>query len=276
MHKTNHDESVNRKESASRLRRFRLLSPGRMLLIGLIVITCGLALTWWGSRASIRAFEARGVHFGDWGFTDPFWIRAGGFGVGGFVLGNGRLSRLVPDEAVNYITLSGKQFDDQCCKDLAGLHGLKSLHLIDTGITDADLKVICAAPFDLVSIHFYKCDGLTDAGLAHLSAQSAIFYLEIHEANISGVGLAKLSSLPLMVLRLQDCAFVTERGLSHLPKFKALENLILKGTSVTDASLVHIAAMTSLKEVALSGTKVTAGGVEQLQRRRPRLSISHY
>jgi len=127
----------------------------------------------------------------------------------------------------------------QLVRDFAGVN-LTFLDLADTNVTDDGLAHLADVP-GLKHLRAYR-DGLTDAGLEHLTA-----------------------CRDLTELRIGLNTGVTDAGVERLAKFTNLTELDLGGTSITDAGMVHLAELTALRLLWLVGTAVTDAGLGNLE-----------
>eukprot|EP00808_Paulinella_micropora_P010238 g41566.t1 len=132
------------------------------------------------------------------------------------------------------------------------------LSLLDCrGITDAGLARLSALPLHYLDLS--DCDQITDDGLAYLSE------LPLQNLNLRfcliDAGLAHLSALPLQHLNISECDEITDAGLAHLSTLP-LRHLDLIGCDgLTESGLAHL-SMLSLQHLDLSGCKnITDAGL---------------
>ena len=103
---------------------------------------------------------------------------------------------------------------------------LKSLSLAGCDVTDVALRYIAQHLPHLESLDLSSCGRLTDAGVAQLTASSAV-----HALN------------NLVNLNLASCRLLTETSLDHLARCKALKRLDLRHTTeVSTQSIIKFAA----------------------------------
>ncbi len=135
---------------------------------------------------------------------------------------------------------------------LAGLNNataLKELDLSGLAVADAGLDGI-KGWMHLEVLALPK--GITDAGLARLSALKRLTVLRAEDAGIADAGLARLKGLT------------------------SLEELDLKGTKITDAGLRELEGLVNLRQLDVRGTGVTEAGAAKLKRLRPDAFIKRY
>jgi len=112
------------------------------------------------------------------------------------------------------------RMDDRGCRHLAALTSLRSLHLVNTSVTDAGLSLL----MPLTSVEELCLNGtpITDAGLLHLKAFRRLRELDLAQTNVTDAGLVYLQCLPtLQKLDLRETR-VTDAGLLHLKGFRRL------------------------------------------------------
>lgn len=139
--------------------------------------------------------------------------------------------------SIDYLSLDEKAITDAGLKHLRGLtikelalpesitdagiahlknvHGIESLYLSDTQITDASLEVV-AGMSELESLYLGNVRGITDSGLAHL------------------VGLVKLKSITLYDTE------ITDAGIDRLHALRHLEYVNFRGSDATDDGVVRL------------------------------------
>lgn len=69
-------------------------------------------------------------------------------------------------------------------------------------------------------------------------------------------------------LLLDDCQYVTDRGLEYVAGLDKLERLYLDSTSITDRGLEHLRNLAKLEYLSLEGTNVTDDGLMHLKQLR--------
>lgn len=119
----------------------------------------------------------------------------------------------------------------------------------DLPISDATLMQFDVFP-DIISIHFFSCPSVTDAGLQYIKPLG-----KLRRLNLRGTS-------------------ITDNGLVNLSGLKELRELSLMGTVISDAGLVHLEDLTNLNWLDLSDTSVTNNGVKKLKAHLPNCEIS--
>ncbi len=93
-------------------------------------------------------------------------------------------------------------------------------------------------------------------------------------ANVTDVGVARVSGLKKLKKLLLRGNRITDTGLKSLSRLKSLETLSLTSTAIGDAGLQHLKSLGKLRSLRLSHTKVTATGLQRLQAQLPNCKIS--
>ena len=133
---------------------------------------------------------------------------------------------------------------------LARMPQLDYLSFIGGTVHDAALANL---PANLRTISFRGCTGITDEGLAHLSALERLVYLSISRDE------SRYDPDP-------DEPLITDAGLAHLRGLTNLDNLTIVGQRITNAGLEHIADLENLTWLMLSGPGITDAGLVNLER----------
>jgi hypothetical protein len=123
----------------------------------------------------------------------------------------------------------------------------------DAPITDQGLKTLSTLDLPkLDSLAFWRCDHISDAGLAYVGNMQTVQHL-----------------------MLVDCPKITDEALPHLTKMKQLVYLDLRGSSgITDRGLERLAEKTNWQEISLGGCRhVSNAAVAKLQAKFPHAKI---
>ena len=118
-------------------------------------------------------------------------------------------------------------------KTIAGLQDLEVLHLPFTGLNDKQLTTLKPLT-NLKILNLNNCRGLTDTGLANLSA-----FKQLETLDLTSTGM-------------------TDDGLKPLAACADLRSLNLKFTRVQGSGLRHLAALNRLASIELQADKSTA------------------
>ncbi len=149
---------------------------------------------------------------------------------------------------------------------------LESLHLEETGITDADLKGWTpGAHLSYVTIRERR---LTGAGMAALSRCRRLQSLTLAWTGIDDKGLAQLAGQPLLKsLDLTACRALDGSGLAQFASLPALTDLDLSGTQVTDKGLESLAGgFPAMRHVRMTQCSRLTDAVFQSLAKLPRLT----
>jgi hypothetical protein len=171
---------------------------------------------------------------------------------------------------------------------LSALPRLQDLFLFGIPVKDSDVaglsKLRHLRALTLSAGH------LTDEGLGHLAEIKSLEYLRLNSARITATAARRLAKLPkLSWLKLGDCSItdeavaqlarcpvlevlnfshaegLTDTGVEHLSKIRALRILVLRATNVTNRCVPALKACTKVEHVDLHGTKVTEGAKKELE-----------
>ena len=106
-----------------------------------------------------------------------------------------------------------------------------------------------------------------------LDAKEQVTWLNLSNQKITDEMLDVIVQLPnLTRLQLQQNP-ITDQGIAKLDQLTKLETLNLYGTDVTDAALATIEKLPNLEKLFLWQTKVTPAGAENLNSKKPKLTI---
>lgn len=129
--------------------------------------------------------------------------------------------------------------DDEDCALISSLHGLRSVNLTESNISDEGLKMLC----ELQSLEslVVSYTSITDSGLDNLAR-----LIDLRELDLS-------------------LSMISDQGLSKLSTLKTLEELRLHATGLSDDGLVHLLGLQKLRFLDLSETAVSEEGLAVLQ-----------
>jgi Leucine Rich repeat len=286
-------------ESAPKPGRWRLRMTVRVLMIAILVLAAGLALTVSRAKRQEAAiaeitrlggivgydynyWEERG-NFPPWPSGDPpapRWLRLGGW-IRGKDLRSARIGLPIEDppaprwllgllgpeyfRRANFVSLAAFHQQRRAIPDLAFLDDLpdvRVLHLDSTSFADSELAH--ARPLRL--IRFLAGDSsLGDEGLAHLAEQAELWEIDLSGTHVTDRGLTHLAGMrnlrAVHLGRLQ----LTDAGLAPLARLPKLERLTLAETPIGDDGLAHLAGLGHLESLDLAGTHVSDGGMVHLK-----------
>jgi hypothetical protein len=137
-----------------------------------------------------------------------------------------RKKRPASAQEVEWIALSDSKVTDKGMQCLMDCKNVRSMHVNNTGITDATLK--------------------------KMSDWKDLAYLSLDKTKVGAEGLAALASLPIKHLSLVDCE-LTEQTFQAIGKISALEELWLANSRMKADWIKHLAGLSKLKDLNLSG-----------------------
>jgi len=152
------------------------------------------------------------------------------------------------------------------------------LEPVDPGtFGDTELKQLAVdlANTNLTTLWLGSCEGVTDAGLAHLAELTNLTRLALAGTGVTDAGLAHLAGLTNLTMLTLAATSVTDAGLAHLAGLTNLTILNLRSTGVTDAGLAHLTGLTNLKTLDLTACDgVTDAGVAVVKEKLPRCEVT--
>jgi len=141
------------------------------------------------------------------------------------------------------------------------------------GFRDTELDLVAQVP-QVVDLTLEGV-GITDLGLEKLRGLPQIKRLILNDCPISSAGLKTLADLPLrdslISIGLRG-AKINGQDLNLLQGFPLLERVDVSQTGLTDASLPAL-QMLPLKVLTVTETQFTAAGLDELQKKNPKLLL---
>jgi Leucine-rich repeat (LRR) protein len=166
------------------------------------------------------------------------------------------------------------QLRDLNLSDCEGLwdHSLSPLsQLVDLqklGLRSEQLTQACLCHLrSLVSLQKLDVDfDLSDTGLRSIASLAALQKLTVCK-EVTSFGLRSMSRLlGLQSLDLSNCLRLTDEGLSHLTRLKALHTLNLRAVPIADAGMAYVSRICSLTSLDLTDChQITAQGLWTLE-----------
>jgi len=280
-------------------RKWRPRMPVRVLMIVILVLSVGLALTVSRAKRQEAAIEKitrlGGIVGYDYNYWDdrgnyppspsgdspaPRWLRLGGL-IGGSARPGARfglpnedppapqwlLKLLGPEyfRRANFVSLAAFRQKVRAIPDLAFLEDLpdvRVLHLDSTSFADSELAH--ARPLKLIRF-LAEDSSLGDEGLAHLADQAELWEISLSGTRVTDRGLTHLAGIPK--LRFVDLSRlrVTDTGLAPLSQLPKLESLTLTETQIGDDGLAQLAGLGHLKFLNLAGAHLSDAGLSHLK-----------
>ncbi len=198
--------------------------------------------------------------------------------------------------ALETLVLPNHRFSDDDLAHLAGMTKLKQLALVGPQITDKGLAHLAGMrQMDWLQLHSTNITtlepirGMTqlkgldinhspigDEGLSPLEGFTSLQWLQLAGTQTTDAGIAHFSTLSNLTTLDLNGTRVGDAGVRVLFDLPQIMSLSLYDTRVTDAGLAALAGRINrgpLQSLFVSGLGVTPGGVEELQKKLPRVSV---
>ncbi len=182
------------------------------------------------------------------------------------------LSHLAGMTKLKRFTLVGPQITDKGLAHLTGMRQMESLQLIGTNITTLE-PIRGLTQLKVLDINRSP---IGDEGLRPLEGFTSLQWLQLGETQVTDAGVAHFSKLSNLSSLALNSTRVTDAGLRTLFDLPQITTLNLYDTRVTDAGLAGLAERINrgpLQNLVASGLGVTPGGVEELRKKLPRVSV---
>lgn len=194
-------------------------------------------------------------------------------------------SGLTVDDVARFGRLTGlrklhvmncREFDDAMVGALAGLRGLTSLAITNSGIGDAAVETIAASFPELVEVDLSSNTNLTGAAMKAIATLPKLERLTLVQTRFNDLNfrrLAKLTALEVVDLRgnmeagdmtlealgklprlralKHRSSVVTDEGIAALAESPALESLLAQDFAITNAAGAHLAALPDLSSLEI-------------------------
>jgi len=186
---------------------------------------------------------------------------------------------------LQYLMLWGKGFTPAAMVHVKEIRSLRIFYPGSPITDDEGLAQLATLP-KLERLSLYHCEGITDAGLAHVAKMASLRQLDLGGARISDVGgehlhrLTKLEwldmpgtlSRPALVellatkphlrtLRGGTNATSGDEVLEQVGKMADMEHLLLHGQNLTDEGLAHLTTCRKLKGLTMMSCPITNKGL---------------
>lgn len=158
--------------------------------------------------------------------------------------------------------LTEEPITDDDLRNLWSLDRCLYLDLSNTSVTDAGMKHLAEAKFELLDLSGTK---VGDQGIKELMLIKSLTGLHIGDTLVTDVGLNHLLSKPNIDSLSLINTVITDEGLKSVGQLTRLETLWLDGTKITDGGLMHLTNLHEMTQLDLTATSVTSGGVLQLK-----------
>ena len=139
---------------------------------------------------------------------------------------------------------------------LAELPFLRELRIMDMDLSVEEYWVSMGklASLERLDLNLIR-PKVTDVNISHLSGLHSLKVLYILSVSVDKKHVADMD--------------VTDEGLMHLSKLRALERLSLTGAKITDEGLQQLSEIPTLKWMDLQGCDVTEQGLQRLKKKLP-------
>lgn len=175
--------------------------------------------------------------------------------IGGFLIEAVEMNS--GNRTINSWNLRGnKKVSDDNLKIVNELHGLSSLDLSRTSVTDVGLKHLKGHK----SLYKLNLDGttITDAGVENLKDLVRLKDLSLSDTLLTDKGLAELSMLKRLKILKLNKTMITEVGLLELNKLSGLETLEIRGLTIGEVGLNNLIKLNSLKTLVINKSDVAS------------------
>lgn len=173
------------------------------------------------------------------------------------------LAALPPMPSIEALLMTEVPATGSWLKHLDRFPRLKHLSLFQCPINDAGLEEVGKCSHGLQTLNLIGTK-ITDAGLAHLKGLKMLRVLQLNDTKVSDTSLTHIGTIPsLATLDLTNTP-VSDAGLAYLKGIN-LRNLILTGTNVTDRGLEFVKGVPHLKLLRAERTKVSDAGLAFLE-----------
>jgi len=159
---------------------------------------------------------------------------------------------------------------DSKAEQLKGLIQLQKLDLSMNGVTDAGLQHLSGLS-SLSDLTLSCSPGITDAGIKHLLRLTQLRHLEIVNTSITNDGLKQLAPLPLECLKITG-THVTGDGLETLKGWPHLAHLAIDGTQAEAYGVKDLSELRQLKELDIYSA--TGKHLDGLQKAMPNCKVT--
>ena len=156
-------------------------------------------------------------------------------------------------QIVNY-----RELRDPMLDALKGLTKLKSLSLVNSGITDTAVKTIAEAFPNLTALDLSKNTVLTDESLKSIATLKELETLTIFYCGFSEFGMMDVASLPkLRTVDIRGNMAIGNTGLGFLAKMPTLRSLKHRSPAVDDYGMETLTEATNLEALLMQDFNVT-------------------
>lgn len=157
-------------------------------------------------------------------------------------------------------------------EQLSKLRTLETLSVIDTVKHNSDLRSISVI-LGLRELRLWS-NQVDDGVVDYIIPLKKLTLLDLHEAQIGDVGIARIASLPAIEVLMLDGTKVGDAAIVSLLSMRHLRRLDIKATKVSDAGLKKLEGLPSLIELRLSvGQGITPQGVQHFKDARPSCNV---
>jgi Leucine-rich repeat (LRR) protein len=159
-----------------------------------------------------------------------------------------------------------RDLNDDTVAKLTGLKKLKTLNLINGGISDAAVKTIAEAFPNLIALDVSSSSRLTDAATREIAKLAQLERLNLIFCDFSEFGLLNLAALPkLRAVDIRGNMKIGDGGMSALAMLPALRSLQHRSPSISDEGIRALTEAKSLDNLFIQDFSITGRSGEYIR-----------
>jgi len=152
---------------------------------------------------------------------------------------------LVRCERLEYLGLPAAKLSDRSMQILASLPNLRVLNLVETQITAEQMQTLATSE----TLRHIRLQGAPSADeyLQQLTKLSHVENVELFDTPITNRGMKSLSELPLIALKIEGAAAVTNAGFAEFSGSEHLQDFVAVGTRIDEGCVDTLQTLPQLK-----------------------------
>jgi len=159
-----------------------------------------------------------------------------------------------------------RDLNDAAVAKLAGLKKLKTLDLINGGISDAAIKTIVESFPGLVALDVSSNSRLTDAAAREIAKLAQLERLNLIFCNFSEFGILNIAALPkLRAVDIRGNMKIGDGGMSALAMLPALRSLQHRSPSISDEGIRALTEAKALDNLFIQDFSITGRSGEYIR-----------